>query len=139
MHVCVTVSICLCRATPAFIFLICGVTTYGLLDRSRPAPTPEANNLSWNTFRRVMSADSQTHLSCFAVINARDIHPTKRDTFTGEESFGRHYKCSHFIIINTVSNLLLNLICLFAEFEPTSMCDRASRIPCNFYSSWLLY
>lgn len=53
--ICVSVSICLCSSTLTFIFLICGVTTYGLVDQTRPA----ANNLSWNTFRGLMTSDSK--------------------------------------------------------------------------------
>lgn len=111
VHVCVTVSICLCRATLTFIFLICCVTTYGLLDQSRPAPTPEANNLSWSTFRCVMCPDSQTHLDYFTVINTRRIHLTKRDMFT-EEFPSHHYKSFHYFIFNTASKLLLNSMML---------------------------
>lgn len=40
-NVCVTASICLRGAPPTFIFLICPVTTYGLLDQTHPTPTPK--------------------------------------------------------------------------------------------------
>lgn len=77
MHASVTVSICLCSATLTFIFLIRRVTTYGLLDQTRPTASSEPTICPGAYSSGVIN----TPLFHSAVINTRRIHPTKRDTF----------------------------------------------------------
>lgn len=156
VYVCVTASICLCSATLTFIFfdLQCHNiwTPNTRLDphphppNQPPLSTATANNLPWNTFRRVMSPDLQTyarvHLSCLAVMHTRHIHQTQCEI--KEEEFPAHHYTFSIISYSTLFSLNGCLIrCLFSSFfflelKHTSMCDRANntRVGCVSEQNW---